>query len=77
VVGDGTLANRLKGTAADGRVHAKTGSMSNVRAMAGYVDTADAEPIVFAIIANNFDSPPDVINGATDAMVVKLAEFSR
>jgi D-alanyl-D-alanine carboxypeptidase/D-alanyl-D-alanine-endopeptidase (penicillin-binding protein 4) len=77
VVGDGTLANRLKGTAADGRLRAKTGSMSNVRAMAGYVDTADAEPLVFAIIANNFDSPPDVINGATDAMVVRLAEFSR
>jgi len=76
-VGDGTLSNRLKGTAADGRVHAKTGSMSNVRAMAGYVDTADAEPFVFAIIANNFDSPPDVINSATDALVVRLAEFSR
>jgi D-alanyl-D-alanine carboxypeptidase/D-alanyl-D-alanine-endopeptidase (penicillin-binding protein 4) len=76
-IGDGTLANRLKGTAADGRVRAKTGSMSNVRAMAGYVDTVDAESIVFAIIANNFDSPPDVINMATDAIVVRLAEFSR
>jgi len=74
---DGTLANRLKGTAAEGRVRAKTGSMSNVRALAGYVAGAGGEPIVFAIIANNFDAPPDTINKATDAIVVALAAFRR
>jgi serine-type D-Ala-D-Ala carboxypeptidase/endopeptidase (penicillin-binding protein 4) len=74
---DGTLANRLKGTAAEGRVRAKTGSMSNVRALAGYVAGAGGDPIVFAIIANNFDAPPDTINKATDAIVVALAAFRR
>jgi D-alanyl-D-alanine carboxypeptidase/D-alanyl-D-alanine-endopeptidase (penicillin-binding protein 4) len=74
---DGTLANRLKGTVAEGRVQAKTGSMSNVRALSGYVSTADGEPLAFSILANNFETPPDVVNNATDAIVIRLAQFRR
>jgi D-alanyl-D-alanine carboxypeptidase/D-alanyl-D-alanine-endopeptidase (penicillin-binding protein 4) len=74
---DGTLANRLKGTVAEGRVQAKTGSMSNVRALSGYVSTADGEPLAFSILANNFETPADVVNNATDAIVIRLAQFRR
>ena len=74
---DGTLANRLKGTAVENRLRAKTGSMSQVRALSGYVTTSDDEPLVFSIIANNFDATADVINRATDAMLIRLAEFRR
>jgi D-alanyl-D-alanine carboxypeptidase/D-alanyl-D-alanine-endopeptidase (penicillin-binding protein 4) len=74
---DGTLANRLKGTAAEHRLRAKTGSMSQVRTLSGYITTADDEPLAFSILANNFDTTADVINRATDAMIVKLAEFKR
>lgn len=74
---DGTLARRMRDTAAEGNVRAKTGSMSNVRALAGYVTTADGEPVAFSILANNFETPPDVITRTIDAMVVRLAEFRR
>ena len=36
-------------------MRAKTGSMSNVRGLSGYVNSADGEPLVFAILANNFE----------------------
>jgi D-alanyl-D-alanine carboxypeptidase/D-alanyl-D-alanine-endopeptidase (penicillin-binding protein 4) len=74
---DGTLGNRMKGTPAEGNVRAKTGSMSNVRALSGYLTTADGEPLAFAILANNFETTPDVVNRATDEIVVKLAAFKR
>jgi len=67
----------MKGTAAEGNARAKTGSMSNVRGLSGFVTTADGEPLVFAILANNFETTPDTINRTADAIVVRLAEFKR
>ena len=74
---DGTLAARMKGTAAEGNARAKSGTLANVRSLAGYVSTADGEPLVFAIVANNFGTMPELAIAAIDAIVVKLAEFRR
>src|SRR4029434_4462894 len=74
---DGSLTNRMKSTPADNNARAKTGSMTNGRTRSDYVTSAEGEPLVFSIMANNFDTPPDPINRATDAIVVKLAEFRR
>jgi D-alanyl-D-alanine carboxypeptidase/D-alanyl-D-alanine-endopeptidase (penicillin-binding protein 4) len=74
---DGTLSRRMKGTAAEGNARAKTGSLSNARAVAGFVRTADGEPLAFSIIANNYAVPVDVIDSATDAIIVALAGFTR
>jgi D-alanyl-D-alanine carboxypeptidase/D-alanyl-D-alanine-endopeptidase (penicillin-binding protein 4) len=50
---DGSMAERLKGTAAQGRVQAKTGSLGHVNALSGYVETVNGEQVVFSIMANN------------------------
>lgn len=73
----GTLAERLKGTRAAGIVHAKTGSMSNVRSIAGYMKTAEDEPIVFAIIANNYGMPGAEADRVADGILTRLASFAR
>ena len=74
---DGTISRRFVGTAAAGNVRAKTGSIANVRALSGYVTSADGEPLVFSIIANNFTAPQSAIDAATDEAVVRLANFVR
>jgi D-alanyl-D-alanine carboxypeptidase/D-alanyl-D-alanine-endopeptidase (penicillin-binding protein 4) len=74
---DGTLAARMKGTAAEGKARAKSGTLANVRSLAGYVTTPDGEPLVFAVIANNFGRMPESAIAAIDAIVARLAEFRR
>ena len=73
---DGTLANRLAGTAAEGRVRAKTGTVDNVRAIAGYVESANGELLVFSIIANNFTVPNSVVDAAADKALIRLATYN-
>jgi D-alanyl-D-alanine carboxypeptidase/D-alanyl-D-alanine-endopeptidase (penicillin-binding protein 4) len=74
---DGTLERRLRGTRAAGRVHAKTGSMSNVRALAGYVTTIAGERLAFAIVANNFKARGATIDVVTDRALDALVAKDR
>lgn len=73
----GMLARRMKGTAAEGRVQAKTGSFSNARSLAGFVRSADDEPLVFDIMTNNYGVPSAQVDRVSDAIVAALAEFRR
>ncbi len=74
---DGTLAGRMKGTPAEGNVRAKTGTMSNIRTLAGYVHTRDGEALAFAIMADHFEGPGRLAVDAIDRIAVRLAGFSR
>jgi D-alanyl-D-alanine carboxypeptidase/D-alanyl-D-alanine-endopeptidase (penicillin-binding protein 4) len=74
---DGTLARRFVGTRATENVHAKTGSIANVRALSGYVTTLDGEPLAFSILANHFTVPQATIDAATDLALERLANFTR
>ncbi len=74
---DGTLEHRLRGTRAEGRVRAKTGSMSNVRALAGYVTTIAGERLAFAIVANNFKARGSAIDAVTDRAIDALVAKDR
>ena len=57
---DGTLRGRLRGTMAAGNLRAKTGTISNVSALSGYVTTAAGERLVFSIIVNHYTDAPGV-----------------
>lgn len=50
----GTLADLLKGTAGEGRVQAKSGSMKTVRSYTGIVRAKSGRVLAFSMIANGF-----------------------
>ena len=74
---DGSLENRMKGTVAERNVLAKTGTMSNIRSLAGYVTTRDGEHLAFVVMVNNFEGNGAAAVGAIDAIAVRLASFAR
>lgn len=71
---DGSLADRLKGTIAQGRVYGKTGSLGGVKTLSGYAMTDHGEPIAFSILTNNFNLPAKKVNDAIDEIVLNIVE---
>jgi len=67
---DGTLASRLRGTLAEGRVVAKTGTLGNVRALSGYLERPDGRPWVFAILINHHGRTTAAVDRIVDALLL-------
>lgn len=74
---DGTVAARMRRTRAEGNASAKTGSISNVRTLSGYVRSRDGEMLAFSILANDFRIPGPTVTWIADLTVEVLANFSR
>lgn len=74
---DGTLSGHMRHTAAENNVHAKTGSMSYVHCLAGYVTSASGEHLAFAIMLNNYARPDGAprISSDVDAIALLLAKY--
>jgi D-alanyl-D-alanine carboxypeptidase/D-alanyl-D-alanine-endopeptidase (penicillin-binding protein 4) len=70
---DGTLEKRMKGTPAEGRVAAKTGTLRLANALAGYVTTLRGERLAFAIVVNNHEGKSREAVAAIDAIAAALA----
>lgn len=74
---DGTLKYRMRGTAAEGNVKAKTGTISNVRGLSGYVTTADGQRLVFSFLVNAHLRSTADTEYITDNVLRMIAEFKR
>jgi D-alanyl-D-alanine carboxypeptidase/D-alanyl-D-alanine-endopeptidase (penicillin-binding protein 4) len=70
---DGTLEERLRGTAAEGRVAAKTGTLQGVGALAGYVNTVGGDRLAFVLLVNNHVELSTAARTALDALAVALS----
>lgn len=69
---DGTLERRLRGTPCEGRVRAKTGTLSHARALSGYLATASGRDVIFSVLANNHLRPTSDVDAVVDEALVSL-----
>ncbi len=70
----GTLHKALKGTAAQGRVRAKTGTIAGVKSFAGYVKSVSGRELIFAIIVNDYSCRTKLIKKKLEAILLRMAE---
>jgi D-alanyl-D-alanine carboxypeptidase len=72
----GTLHRYMKGTPAEGMIHAKTGTVNGVKSFAGYVNTLSGKKLIFAIIVNNFTCRTKVVKKKLENVMIKMAEYN-
>ncbi|MFD2627391.1 D-alanyl-D-alanine carboxypeptidase/D-alanyl-D-alanine endopeptidase [Oceanobacillus kapialis] len=72
----GTLRNRMKEEPAKGNVTAKTGSLTGVSTLSGYVTSADGEELIFSILINNYLGSSSSMRAIEDAIATTLAEHA-
>ena len=73
---DGTLANQLLDTEAEGRLQAKTGTLTGVKALSGAQPGADRRPVVFSVVLNGDGvSLPGTFQPVWTTIVELIAEY--
>ena len=70
---DGTIRTRMRGTSAEGRVFAKTGTLDKARSLSGYVATPDGRLLLFSFLTNNHVASNREADRVTDALASWLA----
>ena len=70
---DGTLAHRMRGTAAQKNLHGKTGSLTVASSLSGYVTSANGEWLAFSMFMNSRVVDMTAAHAAQDAIGVALA----
>ncbi|MGI8921291.1 MAG: D-alanyl-D-alanine carboxypeptidase/D-alanyl-D-alanine endopeptidase [Solirubrobacteraceae bacterium] len=69
----GTLASRMRGTPADGRCQAKTGTLSDVSSLAGYCRTPAGHDVAFALLYDSVNV--DSAHSSQDLIAADLARL--
>jgi D-alanyl-D-alanine carboxypeptidase len=70
---DGTLKTRMTNSPAAGNARAKTGTMTGISTLAGYLTTREGERLAFAIFLNGYRGKSTAARQLQDKIVSTLA----
>lgn len=71
----GSMRNVLKGTKAEGRLYAKSGTVAAVRCFAGYAITQSKQQVAFSVMVNNHSLTGREINQLLYTFMAQLCEL--
>ena len=63
----------MQNTPAQGNLRAKTGTLSMVRSLSGYVTTADGRLLEFSMLCNNWTTQQAAVDKVQDSIGAALA----
>lgn len=73
----GTLKDMFKGSIAEGKLRAKSGTINNVKAYSGYVTSKSGREIAFSMVVNNFSCKSSEARAKLEQLMIALAEFNK
>jgi D-alanyl-D-alanine carboxypeptidase/D-alanyl-D-alanine-endopeptidase (penicillin-binding protein 4) len=73
----GTLESLFKGSVAEGKLRAKSGTISKAKAYAGYVTSQSGRKIAFSMVANGFSGSSRQARARLEQLMIALAEFDK
>lgn len=69
---DGSLKHRFRNSSLEGRVWGKTGYISGVRSLSGYMEASSGQPLVFSIITNNYTQKTSYIDSIQQKILEQI-----
>lgn len=74
---NGTLKNRFKDTILEGKVQAKTGTLSGSSSLSGYIEPMNYEQLAFSIMVNQSNLPASELRKIIDQIVINLGHLKQ
>ena len=72
---NGTLENRFQGTPLQGKIQGKTGTLTGISALSGYVNSPQDQPLIFSILLNHSQRPPSEQRKMIDQIILLLSQL--
>ncbi|MFQ3627687.1 MAG: D-alanyl-D-alanine carboxypeptidase/D-alanyl-D-alanine-endopeptidase [Cyanobacteriota bacterium] len=70
----GTLQSRFRNTPVQGRLWGKTGAISGIASLSGYLEPPQHPPLAISILVNHFDQPVRTVRPTIDDLVLRMAQ---
>lgn len=70
----GSLKNRFKGSPAEGRLYAKSGTLGKVRSYAGYIKNSRNQLLCFAVSINNYEGSGSAMRRKLDQLLIQFCK---
>jgi serine-type D-Ala-D-Ala carboxypeptidase/endopeptidase (penicillin-binding protein 4) len=72
----GTLKNRFRGTAVQGRLRAKTGTLDGVRALSGYLENDAYGTLLVSLVVNQPGQSGEMLLWGIDSVILQLSRLT-